>query len=137
MMWNASICAVLLLSFAACADPPGFSPAPESYRASAVSIDGVTGERTIARVDSTFFGRNLPMLGRVFISQDYENANPVAILSHHFWMERFDGRPEVIGSTLEVAGVSRTVIGIMPQGVDVPDDVVLWIPGPAPEPGTG
>jgi hypothetical protein len=52
-------------------------------------------------------------------------------------MERFDGRPEVIGSTLEVEGVSRTVIGIMPQGVDVPDDVVLWIPGPAPEPGTG
>lgn len=108
--------------------PPAFDPAPESYTASRAMIEGVAGERTIASVDSTFFGRNLPMLGRTFVSADYGDRRPVAVLSHGFWVERFGERPEVIGSHLEVAGVARTVVGVMPGGVDVPEAVALWIP---------
>lgn len=118
--------AALILS--ACAERPAFSPAPESYSESRAVVEGQREERIIASVDSTFFGRNRPMLGRDFISQDYEGERPVAILSHAFWVEAFGERPEVIGSRVEVGGVVRTIVGIMPRGVEVPANVALWIP---------
>lgn len=116
------------LILTACDSGPAFSPAPGSYNASRVTIEGVAEERTIASVDSTFFGRNRPLLGRDFISQEYGGDRPVAILSHAFWVEELGEQPEVIGSSLEVKGVVRTIVGIMPGGVDVPPGVALWIP---------
>lgn len=122
--------AAVAVILSACEEATEFSPAPESYREARVVIEGRRRreERTIARVDSTFFGRNRPLLGRDFIARDYGRESPAAILSHAFWVEEFGGRPEVIGSRLEVGGVERTIVGVMPQGVDVPPDVALWIP---------
>lgn len=113
----------------ACEGPSGFSPPAESYSASQATVEGVRGQRTVARVDSTFFGRNRPMLGRDFGETEYGDDAPVAMLSHAFWTERFDGSPEVIGSKLVVDGEERTVVGVMPRGVDVPPAVALWLPG--------
>lgn len=110
-------------------DEPAFSPAPESFTEAQVMIAGVGEERTIARVDSTFFGMHAPLLGRDFVPQDYEGRTPVALLSHPFWEERFEARPEIIGTHLVVGGVERTIVGVMPAGVDVPAGVALWIPG--------
>lgn len=128
-MWNRTVMgAGLALFLTACESGPAFSPAPESYITSRVMIEGVAEERTIASVDSTFFGRNRPLLGRDFVSQEYGEDSPVAILSHGFWVEELGEQPQVIGSSLEVEGVVRTIVGIMPGGVDVPPGVALWIP---------
>jgi len=89
----------------------------------------VEAQQTIARVDSTFFGIVMPMLGRRFLPQEHEEGSAVVILSNPFWMEQLGGYPEVIGSELEVGGQVRQVVGIMPPGVDVPPGVALWIPG--------
>lgn len=128
-MWHRIIrytAVVLLLT--ACDGAPAFSPAPGSYSEGRETIEGVAEERTIARVDSTFFGSNQPLLGRGFLSQDYGGPSPVAILSQAFWVEHFGERPEIIGSQLDVGGVERTIVGIMPPGIDVPPDVAVWIP---------
>lgn len=129
MLKRVTTCVGMVLILASCGSPsPGFSPGPESYSESQVMIEGVAEERTIASVDSTFFGRNQPMLGRGFTSREYGAEAAVAILSHGFWVEQFGERPDVIGSQLEVGGEVRTVVGIMPRGVNVPEDVALWIP---------
>lgn len=129
MLKGVTTCAGMVLFLASCESPsPGFSPGPESYSESQVMIEGVADERTIASVDSTFFSLNQPMLGRDFVSQEYGSEAAVAILSYGFWVEHSGERPDVIGSHLEIGGEVRTVVGIMPQGVDVPEDVALWIP---------
>jgi predicted permease len=52
----------------------------------------------------------------------------IAILSHELWQSAFGGRP-VIGQTIEVNGLSREVIGIMPPGADVMDSrAEIWLP---------
>lgn len=128
MLKRAVVHTAILLTASACGNPAEFSPPPETYSESQAMIEGVAGQRTIATIDSTFFGRNLPLLGRQFIASEYSSGSPVAILSNGFWTEHFQGRPDVIGSELEVGGVVRQIVGVMPQGVDVPPDVTLWIP---------
>jgi putative ABC transport system permease protein len=52
----------------------------------------------------------------------------VAILSHELWQSAFGGRP-VIGQTVEVNGLNREVIGVLPPGTDVMDSrAEIWLP---------
>jgi putative ABC transport system permease protein len=52
----------------------------------------------------------------------------IAILSHELWMSAFGGRP-MVGQTVEVNGLRREVIGILPAGADVMDTrPEIWLP---------
>jgi predicted permease len=52
----------------------------------------------------------------------------IAILSYELWQTAFGGR-DIVGRTVEVNGVPREVIGIMPPGVDVMDNrTEIWLP---------
>ncbi len=52
----------------------------------------------------------------------------VAILSHELWQTAFGGGA-VLGDTVEVNGVRREIIGIMPPGTDVMDNrTEIWLP---------
>ena len=52
----------------------------------------------------------------------------VAILSHELWQSAFGGR-DVVGQTVEINGLAREVIGIMPPGTDVMDNrTEVWLP---------
>ena len=52
----------------------------------------------------------------------------VVILSHELWQSAFGGR-EVLGQTVEINGLAREVIGIMPPGADVMDNrTEVWLP---------
>ncbi|GMR13008.1 MAG: ABC transporter permease [Gemmatimonadota bacterium] len=56
------------------------------------------------------------MLGRVF--DDSERVAPEAaraVIAHHTWMNRLGGDPEIIGRSIELAGVDYTVVGVMPE----------------------
>jgi predicted permease len=55
-----------------------------------------------------------PALGRTF--QDEEDAAPVpvVILGHDFWRQRFGGDPAVLGKTLDLTGISFTIVGVGP-----------------------
>ncbi len=53
---------------------------------------------------------------------------PICILSHELWQTAFGGR-NVIGETVEINGLRREVIGIMPPGADVMDNrTEIWMP---------
>jgi predicted permease len=53
----------------------------------------------------------------------------VIVLSHGFWRQHFGGDPGVIGHTMLLDGVSRTIIGVAPADAHFPDyDTQFWIP---------
>jgi predicted permease len=53
---------------------------------------------------------------------------PIVILSHELWQTAFGAQP-IVGQTIEVNGLPREVIGIMPPGVDVMDNrTEIWTP---------
>ena len=70
-----------------------------------------------------------PALGRVFTPGEANANGPqVAILSHELWQAALGGRP-VLGETIDLDGVRREVIGIMPPKLDVMDNhVEVWLP---------
>jgi predicted permease len=41
-------------------------------------------------------------------------AAPVAVLSHRAWQRRFGGDREIIGRTIGLEGIERTIIGVLP-----------------------
>ena len=62
-----------------------------------------------------FFGMR-PILGRALTPADSQpGAAPVILLNYHFWKEHFNGSPDVLGRTLDLAGRTRTIVGVMPQ----------------------
>jgi predicted permease len=54
---------------------------------------------------------------------------PIVILSHELWQRAFGGQANIVGQTVQVNGVPREVIGIMPAGADVMDNrTEIWMP---------
>ncbi len=57
----------------------------------------------------------VPLLGRLTgEADDLPGAPEVAILTHALWQRRFGGDPSVLGRTLQVNGVPREVVGVLP-----------------------
>ena len=82
-----------------------------------------------------------PAQGRLFAKGEADVTGPpptpgqpapqparVAILSHELWQSALGGRP-MLGQMVEVNGINREVIGIMPPGTDVMDNrTAIWMP---------
>jgi putative ABC transport system permease protein len=74
-----------------------------------------------------------PARGRVFTRQEGLDQEPVTVISHRLWRNLLGSDPDVVGSQLEVNGVHRTVVGVMPPGFDIADaGVEVWIPHSVP-----
>ena len=56
--------------------------------------------------------------GRLFgPDDDRSGADRVLVLGHGLWQRRFGGDPGVVGTTVRVDGVARTVVGVLPRDV--------------------
>ena len=95
--------------------------------------DGVAPVR-LAVVDAT---RSLfdvlrvpPALGRTFTAEEDAPGGPrAAILSHALWRQQFGGDSGIVGRTIVLDGVARTVVGVMPARFAFPTrDTQLWRP---------
>jgi predicted permease len=54
---------------------------------------------------------------------------PYVILSYELWQRAFGGQQGIVGQTVQVNGLAREVIGIMPPGADVMDNrTEIWTP---------
>jgi predicted permease len=71
-----------------------------------------------------------PMLGRGFEqSETLPNGPQVAMLSYETWQSAFGGAKDIVGSQVEINGIRRTVIGVMPPHFDVADNhIETWLP---------
>ncbi|MGD8329778.1 MAG: ABC transporter permease [Acidobacteriota bacterium] len=86
-----------------------------------------------------------PLRGRTFTAQEVVPSPPdVVVLGDELWQQRFAGDEGIVGRTVEIDGVPRTVIGIMPAGFDAPGEwispgvhVELWLPFPLDVPSEG
>jgi putative ABC transport system permease protein len=70
-----------------------------------------------------------PAQGRLFAPRETDAKGPnLVILSHELWQSALGGRP-ILGETVDIDGVRREVIGIMPPRLDVMDNhVEVWLP---------
>jgi putative ABC transport system permease protein len=57
---------------------------------------------------------------------DPPGGTSVAVLSYGLWQRRFGGDANIVGRAIEVDGVSRIVVGIMPPGFAFPAGTELW-----------
>jgi putative ABC transport system permease protein len=71
-----------------------------------------------------------PAVGRTLQEGDEKpGAEPVVVLSHALWRQRFGGARGVIGRLLPIDGVPRRVVGVMPAAFHFPEpETELWIP---------
>jgi predicted permease len=70
-----------------------------------------------------------PVLGRALQpGDDNPGAEPVIIIAYEVWQERFGGRPDIIGRTVRANGITRTIVGVAPDGFLFPDQERLWLP---------
>src|SRR6266511_1904016 len=66
-----------------------------------------------------YAGLGVPaILGRTLTQEDNQPAaEPVAVISHRYWQNRFGSDPGVIGKTIQVNKVQTTIIGVTPPGL--------------------
>jgi putative ABC transport system permease protein len=71
-----------------------------------------------------------PELGRAFYSgEDIAGHDNYVILSHSLWEQRFSANPSILGHSIELEGVSREVIGVMPAEFTFPSTKTqVWLP---------
>ncbi len=79
-----------------------------------------------------------PALGRTFTDrEDRPGGDPVVVLSHVLWTDRFGADPGILGRSIRLDDRSHTAIGVMPAGFGFPsEETAFWIPaGLMPESG--
>jgi predicted permease len=79
-----------------------------------------------------------PLLGRPLLEADERpGAPPVVVLGFAVWHERFGGRPDVIGRSVQLGKSSTIVVGVMPEDFAFPVNHRMWIPLPLQAAGYG
>jgi predicted permease len=68
--------------------------------------------------------------GRTFGSdEDVPGKDAVVVVSHQLWKSRFHEDPDIIGRSIELAGIRRRVVGIAPASFSFPSTrVQAWVP---------
>ena len=113
-----------------------------AFRVADVNIGRVSGrpaadesraERAAAgRVSASVFAvlGVSPLRGRAFNERDDVAGAPrVVLLGQRLWERKFGSDPTIVGRELEVDGVTREVVGIMPARFQLPSARTdLWVP---------
>jgi predicted permease len=88
-----------------------------------LNVGSVSGELFKALGVNAAFGRTFEA------AETRPNGPLVAMLSHEVWQSSFGGKADVLNAPVEIDGVRRTIVGIMPPRFDVADQhVEVWLP---------
>jgi hypothetical protein len=69
------------------------------------------------------------MIGRVFTENDSKGGAPGTVApSDNSWRDRYSSDTSLVGRTIYVDGIARSVIGVMPQGLRCPANEDAWLP---------
>ncbi|MGD2070486.1 MAG: ABC transporter permease [Gemmatimonadota bacterium] len=70
-----------------------------------------------------------PVSGRTFTPEEWsELGEPVLLLSHRLWVERYGADPGIVGKGVSVDLTRHTVVGVMPPEFDYPYEAEYWFP---------
>ena len=86
---------------------------------------------SVAAVTPQFFDAvgAVPAKGRALRDVDYDaNAPRTIVLSDRIWRTQFGARSDIVGATVEMNGIKRSVVGVLPPGARWPLDVDIWVP---------
>jgi putative ABC transport system permease protein len=69
-------------------------------------------------------------MGRTFQDgEDQPGKDNLVILSHSLWQHRFASDPDIVGRAMNLDGISREVVGVMPADFRFPaPNTDLWVP---------
>jgi putative ABC transport system permease protein len=101
---------------------------------SAVSMTGTAEPARLVRaeVTSRFFDvlGVRAAVGRAFLEgEDQPGRDRIVVLGNALWQQRFGSDPAVIGRSVVVDGIARTVVGVMPAGFRFPSPRIdFWVP---------
>ena len=88
----------------------GFAGLAADNRADRIAVAYVTGNYFSMLGVRPGYGRLiLPSEGHAF------GADPVIVLGHSFWKQRFNGDPSIVGRTVQVNAKPFTVVGVVPE----------------------
>ncbi len=110
------------------------------YRDRVASFDGVAlidpervtlgGAGEPERVDAVWVTPGLfevlgvkPSRGRAFTAEEAAAEADVVMIGHELWQRRYGGDEEVIGGTVTMNGTAQQVVGIVPPGLVLPQDL--------------
>ena len=104
-----------------------------AYDGDAVSITGTGQPEHVRGLDVTdgtlpILGVT-PALGRLFTRKDDTAGSPETVLiSYAYWQQKFGGASSVIGSSINIDGRTRQIIGVLPRNfhfLDYPDAAIV------------
>ncbi|MEJ7810812.1 MAG: ABC transporter permease, partial [Gemmatimonadaceae bacterium] len=104
------------------------------YEAGAVNL---TGGSEPERVTASWITAGLlpvlgvrPAQGRwIAEAEDRPGAPPVALIGAALWRRKFGADPAIVGRIIQVDGISREIVGVMPDRFALPDAATqLWLP---------
>jgi predicted permease len=96
-----------------------------------VTAEGWPETARVAEMSASGFRitRVAPIIGRYLIDADERpDAPPVAVIGHRTWQQRYAGRADVVGQTIQIASTRHTIVGVMPEGYGFPVNNRIWIP---------
>ena len=93
--------------------------------------DGEPEQIQGAAISANYFGVTgiAPLRGRLFREEENEPGNTdVILLSEQLWRERYGADESIVGSTVELSGRTREIVGIMPAHASFPPEWRFWTP---------
>ncbi len=88
------------------------------------------------RVDTAVVSANFfemlgikPAIGRTFVETDDDlGVEPVLLLSHEYWIEKFGGDKNVVGKIVQMNDHAHTIVGVLPAFPQYPRDNDVYMP---------
>ncbi len=70
-----------------------------------------------------------PVLGRGFTEdEDRPGAGKAAVLSYNLWRTTFHEDRSILGKSILLRGAPYTIVGVLPQGTQMPNPADVWTP---------
>jgi hypothetical protein len=131
---NRSLSSVVMLAilWSGCAERPRVVRPPRDTYAPTkltVVIEGTSETVEGAVVTRDFFSAAgvQPLLGRFLVGEEFDRGASVSVISHRYWVERFQSNPKAIGTQLNVNGRPATIVGVAPPPLETEPPTMLWI----------